>query len=188
MLLHLFWLDLGVMGIALVGNCCRYGASSRLASGSYSPGSARRSCPSKTPLSTDPDRHSQPASPPKGAIQLMLLGDAEPYDGSSDGLVARSIEAVGAQPSFTVSMETWIAREVIELTPTFNPDAAVGLPAPTKFIGGHVGSTAGPSDRKASNEGRVSVPVSRRFPARLPRTARILQATFGRTQCAAGHR
>jgi hypothetical protein len=50
----------------------------------------------------------------------------------------------------------WIVSEVIELIPTFIPDAAVGLPAPIRFPGGHVGSTAGPSDRGDSMKDRYS--------------------------------
>ena len=48
----------------------------------------------------------------------------------------------------------WIEGEVIELMPTFNPGAAVGLPPPINLPEGHVGSTAGSSDRGDSMKDR----------------------------------
>jgi hypothetical protein len=62
--------------------------------------------------------------------------------------------SVGAQSPSTRSTETWIVSEVIELIPTFNPDAAVGLPAPINLAEGHIGPTAGPSDRGDSMKDR----------------------------------
>jgi hypothetical protein len=60
----------------------------------------------------------------------------------------------GLQSPFTISTETWIVSEVIELIPTFNPDASVGLPTPIKLPEGHVGPTAGTSDRGDSMRDR----------------------------------